>query len=118
MESRFVSTLENPMPTQNDIAKRLAAENPWMTIADAKLIMNTIFSTIGDAIADGKTVRLKRLCTFYTKDLPEREIRGVRLGETLRLPATRALYYYPSQDLNRRFGRGRWRKSVGHHRAC
>jgi integration host factor subunit beta len=117
MESRFVSPLENPMPTHNDIAKRLAAENPWMTIADAKIIVNTIFSTIGEALEDGKTVRLRRLCTLYPKDLPERDMRDPRLGGTRRLPAARALYYYPAQDLNRRLGRGRWRKSVGHHRA-
>ena len=47
-----------------DLARRLHAESPF-TLAESKLIVETVFGMIVDTLASGRHVRISRFGVFY-----------------------------------------------------
>ena len=74
---------------KSELSSRAASETS-LSRADADRVVNTALSTIGDALADGETVRLSGSGTFSTRGRAARQGRNPRTGERIAIQASKA----------------------------
>lgn len=82
----------------NDLADAIAAD-AGITKADARKIVDAMFTAIGDAAAKGEEISLNGFGKFKVKDTPEREGRNPRSGEAMTIKAARKLTFAPAKGI-------------------
>lgn len=81
-----------------DLAERLASDHD-LTKADAKKLVDTVFSAIGDAAASGEEIALNGFGKFKVKDVPAREGRNPATGQPIQIAASRKLSFAPAKAI-------------------
>ena len=76
----------------NDLIEAVAASK-GVSKAEAKSLVETVFSTITDAAAKGDEVSLNGFGKFKVKATPAREGRNPATGETIKIAASRKLSF-------------------------
>lgn len=76
----------------NDLAEKIAAEQ-GTSKADARKIVDAVFSAIADAAAKGDEVALSGFGKFKVKDSLAREGRNPATGETIKIAAPKKLTF-------------------------
>ena len=74
---------------ESEFSLRVAAV-PSLSRADADRVANVMFSAIGDALANGETVRISGFGTFSTRVRAARQGRNPRTGESIAIPVSKA----------------------------
>ena len=69
------------------MADRLAVRT-GLSKADAREAVDSVFATIGDALANGEEVRITGFGTFGTRSRAARTGRNPRTGEAVSVPAS------------------------------
>ncbi|MDF2640427.1 MAG: integration host factor [Novosphingobium lindaniclasticum] len=82
----------------NDIADSIA-ETAGVTKADARKIVDAVFTAIGDAAARGDEISLNGFGKFKVKDSPEREGRNPATGEAMTIKASKKLSFSPAKAI-------------------
>ncbi len=82
----------------NDLADVIAADAD-ITKADARKIVDAVFTAIGDAAAKGEEISLNGFGKFKVKDTPEREGRNPATGEAMTIKAARKLAFTPAKGI-------------------
>ncbi|MFC3215769.1 MULTISPECIES: HU family DNA-binding protein [Novosphingobium] len=82
----------------NDLADTIAA-GAGLTKADARKVVDAVFTAIGDAAAKGEEISLNGFGKFKVKDTPEREGRNPATGETMTIKAARKLAFTPAKAI-------------------
>lgn len=72
-----------------ELSSRVASEAS-LTSADAYRIVNAVFTDMGEALANGDTVRISRSGTFSTSALAVSQGRNLRTGESIAIYASKA----------------------------
>ena len=87
-----------------ELAKKLQVQ--FEEIIEGKLnqeqsraILDTVFSTISDALAKGEKVDVTGFGKFETKERPERNGRNPQSGEQIVIPASIVAKFKPSKAL-------------------
>ncbi|KQM20430.1 HU family DNA-binding protein [Novosphingobium sp. Leaf2] len=80
----------------NELADAIA-ESAGVTKADARKIVDAVFTTIGDAAAKGEEISLSGFGKFKVKDSPEREGRNPATGEAMTIKASKKLSFTPAK---------------------
>ena len=73
--------------TKAELIKAVA--DTGLTKKEAEAAVNTVFESIGDALAKGESFSLVGFGTFSVKERAAREGRNPRTGETVKIPASR-----------------------------
>lgn len=78
---------------------RSIATNTDLTQKDADNALSVMVDAISEALADGQEVSLRGLGKFTVQQRGERNARNPQTGEMVKLPASRAVRFKPSQTL-------------------
>lgn len=82
----------------NELADAIA-EDAGVTKADARKIVDAVFTAIGNAAAKGEEISLSGFGKFKVKDSPEREGRNPATGEAMTIKASKKLAFTPAKGI-------------------
>ena len=80
----------------NDLADALAAGH-GLTKADARKLVDGVFSAIADAARKGEEVSLNGFGKFKVKNTPAREGRNLATGATMQIAASKKVTFAPAK---------------------
>lgn len=80
----------------SDLADNLA-NGHGLTKADARKLVDAVFTAIADAAAKGEEISLNGFGKFKVKDTPAREGRNPSTGATIQIAASRKLAFAPAK---------------------
>ena len=80
----------------SDLADNLASAN-GLTKADARKLVDGVFSAIADSAAKGDEVSLNGFGKFKVKNTPAREGRNPSTGATIQIAASKKLTFAPAK---------------------
>jgi len=75
------------------------ADQAGLSKADARKIVDSVFTAIGDAAAKGEEISLNGFGKFKVKDSPEREGRNPATGEAMTIKASKKLTFAPAKGI-------------------
>lgn len=85
--------------TRSELILRLAENNPQLYQRDLEAIVDTIFNTIAEAIAEGRRVELRGFGAFWAKERPGRTARNPRTGAAVQVAAKRTPFFKAGKPL-------------------
>ena len=85
--------------TRSELILRLAENNPQLYQRDLESIVDTIFTTISDAIADGRRVELRGFGAFWAKERAGGIRRNPRTGQAVTVAAKRTPFFKAGKPL-------------------
>lgn len=84
------------MTTTNEIADKIAADQN-LTKAQAKAIVESVFSQIAEAAKAGAETSIPSFGKFKIKETPEREGRNPATGATIKIASAKKLTFTPGK---------------------
>ncbi|MDX8404715.1 MAG: integration host factor subunit beta [Mariprofundus sp.] len=88
--------------TKSELVEIIAEQQGGITRREAEVVVNTIFSVIGDALASGDHVELRGFGSFTTKAREARIGRNPKTGESVAVAAKSVPHFKPGKDLRER----------------
>jgi integration host factor beta subunit len=88
--------------TKSELVTRVAERLPYMSLKDAEIIVDTIFDSMADALAQGEGVEVRGFGSLKVKDREEREGRNPKTGESVRIPAKKSPFFRIGKELHER----------------
>ena len=85
--------------TRSELILRLAQNNPQLYQRDLEAIVDTLFNTIAETIADGGRVELRGFGAFWAKERPARSARNPRTGAQVQVDARRTPFFKAGKPL-------------------
>jgi len=82
-----------------DLVDKVAAADAKLTKAQAKELIDGVFTAIRDAAVGGEEVALAGFGKFKVQDKPARTGRNPRTGEPVDIAATRKVVFQPAKAL-------------------
>jgi DNA-binding protein HU-beta len=82
-----------------DLVDHIAAKDEKITKAQAKTLVDGVFTAIRDAAVKGEEVSLPGFGKFKVQDKPARTGRNPRTGEAVNIAATKKLAFQPAKAL-------------------
>ena len=100
MDAKIRSQFEKSLPTltKAELAEFLF-EQVGLNKREAKDMVETFFSEIGNALQNGNSVKLSGFGNFQLRDKPQRPGRNPRTGEEIPITARRVVTFHASQKL-------------------
>lgn len=89
---------ENVVLTKNVLAQELINKQD-MPKNMAERIIDDIFDIMTEALVSGKEIKIHKFMTIETKVRPERQGRNPKTGESITIPATKAITMKPAPGL-------------------
>lgn len=87
--------------TKAELIRTVAAES-GLSLGDASAALEAVQSVITEELARGGRVQLTGFGTFLTKERAEHSGRNLVTGETMQIPAFRAVQFRPGKFLKAR----------------
>ena len=87
---------------KSELVTHVAQRLPYMTLKDAEIIVDTIFDSMSDALAQGDGIEIRGFGSLKVKDREEREGRNPKTGETVRIPAKKSPFFRIGKELHER----------------
>jgi integration host factor subunit beta len=84
------------------IITHVAQRLPYMTLKDAEIIVDTIFQSMADALAQGDGIEIRGFGSFKVKNRPAREGRNPRTGESVPIPPKKFPHFKIGKELHER----------------
>ena len=91
---------------KSDIVKTLQGYYQKIPNTDVERIVESVFKYLGNALSDGKNIEIRGLGTFKIKNMPERNARNPKTGETIIIERKNKIKWKTSKLLNQRINRG------------
>ena len=88
--------------TKTELITHVARSFPSLTHRDAEIVVDTIFDSMVDALAQGDRVDIRGFGSLKVKDRDEREGRNPKTGESLRIPAKKYPLFRIGKELHER----------------
>ncbi len=88
--------------TKSELVEIIAERQEGITRREAEVVVNTILSVIGDALAGGDHVELRGFGSFTTKQRNARVGRNPKTGASVIVPAKVVPHFKPGKDLRER----------------
>jgi integration host factor beta subunit len=88
--------------TKSELVTHVAQRLPYLTPKDAKIIVDTIFDSMTDALAQGEGIEIRGFGSLKVKDRGEREGRNPKTGESVRVSAKKLPFFRIGKELHER----------------
>ena len=88
--------------TKSELVEIITERQEGITHKEAEVVVNTILSVIGDALADGDHVELRGFGSFTTKERRSRMGRNPKTGTSVMVPAKLVPHFKPGKLLRER----------------
>lgn len=88
--------------TKSELVEIIAEQQEGITRHEAEVVVNTILSVIGDALASGDHVELRGFGSFTTKARNARVGRNPKTGTSVMVPAKIIPHFKPGKVLRER----------------
>jgi len=88
--------------TKSELVTHVAERLPYMTRRDAEVVIDTIFESVADALAQGEGIEIRGFGSLKVKDRDERQGRNPKTGELLRIPAKKYPLFRIGKELHDR----------------
>jgi len=88
--------------TKTELVTHVAGRLPYVTRKDAEIIVDTIFHSMADALAQGEGIEIRGFGSLKVKDRGEREGRNPRTGESVQIPAKKSPHFKIGKELHER----------------
>ena len=88
--------------TKSELITHVARRLPYVTRKDAEIIVDTIFESMVDALAQGEGIEIRGFGSLKVKDREEREGRNPKTGESVRIPAKKYPFFRIGKKLYER----------------
>ncbi len=85
----------------SDLADAVAASH-GLTKADARKLVDSVFTAVADAVAKGEEVSLNGFGKFKVKETAAREGRNPATGAAMQIPAGKKLGFTPAKAIKDR----------------
>ena len=91
--------------TKSDLIQRLSKMYPQLYLRDIERIVNSIFSEITQALADGRRVELRGFGAFSVREREGRQARNPKTGEKVIVGKRYAPYFRMGKALRERLNK-------------
>ena len=91
--------------TRSELITHVARSLPYLTHKVAEIIVDTIFDSMVDALAQGDRIDIRGFGTFKVKNRGERLGRNPKTGESVRIPAKKVAFFRIGKELYERTNR-------------
>ena len=88
--------------TKSDLITHVAERLPYITLKHAEIIVDTIFDSMADALAQGEGIEVRGFGSLKVKDRGQREGRNTKTGESVRIPAKKLPFFKIGKELYER----------------
>jgi len=88
--------------TKSELVEIITQQQEGVTRSEAEVVVNTILSVIGDALAAGDHVELRGFGSFTTKARQARVGRNPKTGASVMVSAKVVPHFKPGKDLRQR----------------
>lgn len=88
--------------TRSQLIAKLVEDHPNLTKDDAQRVVDTFFSSILNALEEGRRVELRGFGSFTPTQLPPRKRRNPQTGETVTAPESAKIRFKTGQALRDR----------------
>jgi integration host factor subunit beta len=88
--------------TRSELVTHVAQSFPYLTHRDAEIIVETIFESMADALAQGEGIEIRGFGSFKVKNREEREGRNPKTGESVHIPAKKWPHFKIGKELYER----------------
>ena len=88
--------------TRSELIILVADRLPYLTHKDAEIIVDTIFDSMIESLAQGERIEIRGFGSFAVKHRDPREGRNPRTGETVHIPAKRLPHFKIGKELYER----------------
>ena len=92
--------------TKSELVDMIADAHGQITRREAEIVVNTIFSAISDALAEGERVELRGFGSFSTKTRNPRIGRNPKTGDAVAVPAKVVPHFKPGKELRAKVSPG------------
>lgn len=88
--------------TKSELVDQLSTSADSLNKKEAELIVNTIFTSIGDALVSGDRVEIRGFGSFSIRERDAREARNPKSGEVVSIPAKKTPFFKTGKELRSR----------------
>lgn len=88
--------------TKSELVDKLSTNADGLNKKDAEVVVNTIFSSIGDALVSGDRVEIRGFGSFSIRERDAREARNPKSGEVVSIPAKKTPFFKTGKELRTR----------------
>lgn len=89
--------------TKQDIATALAKAKT-LPLTEAQSVVDCVVATVADALASGQDVEIRGFGSLRVVERAARPGRNPKTGETVNIPARKAIKFKPALELKKRLG--------------
>lgn len=87
---------------KSELVQVIATRNPHLFLRDVENIVNAIFESITDALAEGNRVELRGFGAFSVKNRPARTGRNPRTGDAVEVDEKWVPFFKAGKELRER----------------
>ncbi len=87
---------------KSELVQVIATRNPHLFLRDVENIVNAIFESITDALAEGNRVELRGFGAFSVKNRPSRTGRNPRTGDAVEVEEKWVPFFKAGKELRER----------------
>ncbi len=91
--------------TKSELINRIAERLPYLTRKDAEIIINTIFDTMVEALANDDRIEIRGFGSLKVKHRGDREGRNPKTGEAVKIPSKRIPFFKIGKELYQRINK-------------
>jgi integration host factor subunit beta len=102
----FPVSREGHLMIRSELLQKLTTENPGLRATEVEAVVDTIFTTILDQLADGGRVELRGFGAFSVRARQARTGRNPRSGTEVSVPAKNVPYFKAGKELRDRLNGG------------
>ncbi len=88
--------------TKSELVEIIADAQGGITRREAEVVVNTVFTAIGDALANGDRVELRGFGSFTARQRRPRLGRNPKTGVSVEVPAKIVPHFKPGKELRER----------------
>jgi integration host factor subunit beta len=88
--------------TKSELIIHVARRLPYVTLKHAEIMVDTIFDSMSDALAQGEGIEIRGFGSLKVKDRAAREGPNPKTGESVHIPAKRLPFFRIGKELHER----------------
>ena len=88
--------------TKSELIGEVAEQIPELSRKQVELLVNTIFNSMRDALADGDRIEIRGFGSFHVRERAARRGRNPRTGEEVQVAGTLVPFFRVGKELRER----------------
>jgi len=92
--------------TKSELIEQVACNNGLLNKKEAELVVNAIFESISETLANGGRVEIRGFGSFSVRERNTREARNPKSGEIVKIPAKKTPFFKTGKELRERVNNG------------